>query len=387
MRTNFSLVMLFVTVLIFSIVTIDVNAQWTLPSTTEQQGIQYTTFENSDSSIKLDYPEGWTFAENSPSDIIFHPSDDNSKNTIIKLQVMPLQSKVLSLQPIVDATLKNKAETLNNFILLDSAPIPNEKISTHKLLYTYTDANNSRINQLDFGTLNNDKLYILSYIADSKKFYDYVDVADTMMFSLSKNLEQAALSKFIPELLKPVSDIAQPLGDPNADITLVEFADYRCPFCHKFHEESFDKIKTNFVDTGKVKYLFKDFVVNDRGEYKGSAQASMASYCAAEQGKYWDFLKETYKNFKPEPQHWVTLESLTQFANNIKIQDIEKFKNCVETKKYEDIIEKNKLLATSLGLTGTPSFAILKGDHLQTLMPGAIPYQVFESTFTALQSQ
>ena len=50
-----------------------------------------------------------------------------------------------------------------------------------------------------------------------------------------------------------------------------------------------------------IKFLYKDFVVNDRGAYKASNQTALASYCAAEQNKYWEFSKEIFNNFKPEP--------------------------------------------------------------------------------------
>lgn len=109
-------------------------------------------------------------------------------------------------------------------------------------------------------------------------------------------------------MLKPISENVNPLGDPNAKITLVEFADYRCPFYHKFHEQSFDKIVQNFVDKAMIKFLYKDFVVNDRGSYKGSFQTALASYCAAEQNKYWEFSNEIFNNFKPEPKQWITLD-------------------------------------------------------------------------------
>jgi len=384
----------------FSIITINVSAQWTIPSpdTAKMQESTFSTFENNNSNIKIDYPSNWIYKENSVSDIEFHPPAEaatkatqgpptEQSSPTIRLTVMPLQSNAVTINSIVDATLKDKSKNLENFLLLESALIPDSKDkSTHKLIYSYNGPDKSNIVQLDYGTVNDNNLYLLSFTADTKHFYDYVHVADRMMASLSDYSKQAALSKYIPQLLTPVSDMAKPLGDPNADVTLVEFADYRCPFCDKFHRESFDKIVTNFVDTGKVKFLFKDFVVNDRGAYKGSAQASVATYCAAEQGKYWELSNEIFKNFKPEPQHWITLDSLTQFAKNVQIQDIEKFKSCVESNKYNDIILKNKALATSLGLTGTPSFAILKGDKLQSILPGAIPYQVFESTLTALSA-
>ena len=205
-----------------------------------------------------------------------------------------------------------------------------------------------------------------------------------MIGSLSKYFTETSLTKFASEVGKPVSENVKPLGNEDADITFIEFADYRCPFCHKFHEETFDKVVTNIINTGKAKFLFKDFVVNDRGEYKGSMQAAVATHCAAEQGKYWEYSKEVFKNFKPEPQHWVTLDSLTTFANNTQIQDIGKFKSCVESNKYQNQIKESGSLAKQLGITGTPSFVVMKNNKIETVFPGAVPYEYFLKTLNAL---
>ena len=238
--------------------------------------------------------------------------------------------------------------------------------------------------QLDFGMINNNQLYLISFISNPSVYYDYLPIVDKMIGSVNKYFQEISLTQFVSELVKPVSENVKPLGNEDANITVIEFADYRCPFCHKFHEETLDKIVTNFINTGKAKYLFKDFVVNDRDEYKGSMQAAVASHCAAEQGKYWEYFNEIYKNFQPEPQHWVTLDSLVQFANNVQIQDIEKFKSCVESNKYQNQIQESGSLAKQLGITGTPSFVILKNDKIQTIFPGAAPYEYFEKTLNAL---
>lgn len=254
----------------------------------------------------------------------------------------------------------------------------------HKLVYAYTNSNNEQVMQLDFGMINNNQLYLFSFISSPLAYYNYIPTVDKMIGSLSKYFKETSLTKFASEIVKPVSENVKPLGNEDADITVIEFADYRCPFCHKFHEETFDKVVTNIIDTGKAKFLFKDFVVNDRGEYKGSMLAAVASHCAAEQGKYWEYLKEVFKNFKPEPLHWVTLDSLVQFANNTQIQDIGKFKSCVESNKYQNQIEGSGSLAKQLGITGTPSFVVMKNDKIQTIFPGAVPYEYFEKTLNAL---
>ena len=378
-----------VMILFSSFITINSSfAQWTIPNldSINSQKIIFSTYESNDSNLKIDYPSDWTLTENSSSNIEFRPQTTNeSGGELVKVSVIPLSSKSITMQSIVAETLKDKSNNLDNFQLQDTNIVPNlQNLPMHKLVYTYTNSNNEQVMQLDFGMINNNQLYLFSFISSPSVYYNYIPTVDKMIGSISKYFEEIALTKVASAVVKPVSENVKPLGNEDADITVIEFADYRCPFCHKFHEETFDKVVTNFINTGKTKYLFKDFVVNDRGEYKGSMQAAVASHCAAEQGKYWEYLKEVFKNFKPEPQHWVTLDSLVQFANNIQIQDIGKFKSCLESNKYQNQIQESGSLAKQLGITGTPSFVVLKNDKIETIFPGAVPYEFFEKTLNIL---
>src|ERR687898_860472 len=376
-----------VMMMLFSLLTIESFAEeWTIPNenSLSNQKINFSTYESNDSNLKIDYPSDWILTENSSSNIEFRPPT-SQLGELVKMDVIPLPSKSITLQSIVADTLKEKSNNLDNFQLQDTNIVPNlQNIPMHKLVYSYTNSNNEQVMQLDFGMINNNQLYLFSFISSPLAYYNYIPTVDKMIGSLSKYFKETSLTKFASEIVKPVSENVKPLGNEDADITLIDFADYRCPFCHKFHEETFDKVLTNLINTGKANYLFKDFVVNDRGEYKGSMQAAVASHCAAEQGKYWKYLKEIYKNFKPEPQHWVTLDSLVKFANNIQIQDIEKFKSCVESNKYQNQIQDSGSLAKQLGITGTPSFVVLKNDRIETIVPGALPYEYFEKTLNAL---
>ena len=370
-----------------SSLTINSFAQWTIPnldSLNKENTTTFSTYESNDSTLKIDYPSDWTLLENTPNEIEFHPQASESRE-LVQLRITPLASQSITMQFIVAETLKDKSNNLDNFQLQDSNMVPNaQNIPMHKLVYSYTNSNNEQVMQLDFGIINNNQLYLISFISNPSEYYNYIPTVDRMIGSVSKYFKEISLSKFASDLVKPVSENVKPLGKEDAAITFIEFADYRCLFCHKFHEETFDKILTNLINTGKAKYLFKDFVVNDRDDYKGSMQAAVASHCAAEQGKYWEYLKEIYKNFKPEPQHWINLDSLTKFANNVQIPEIEKFKSCVESNKYQNQIEASGLSAKKLGITGTPSFAILKNDQIETILPGAIPYESFEKTITAI---
>jgi protein-disulfide isomerase len=378
-------------IVLFSFLTIESFAQWTIPnvdSINNNNKINFSTYESNDSNLKIDYPSDWTLIENSSSNIEFRPQTTTSQSggEVVKMNIIPLSSKSITMQSIVAETLKDKSNNLDNFQLQDTNIVPNlQNIPMQKLVYTYTNSNNEQVMQLDFGMINNDQLYLFSFISSPSVYYNYIPTVDKMIGSLNKYFNEVALTKLASGIVKPVSENVNPLGNKDANITVIEFADYRCPFCHKFHQETFDKLVTNFINTGKAKYLFKDFVVNDRDEYKGSMQAAVASHCAAEEDKYWEYLKEIYKNFKPEPQHWVTLDSLVQFANNVQIQNIEKFKSCVESNKYQKQIEESGSLAKQLGITGTPSFVVMKNDKIQTTFPGAVPYEYFEKTLNALE--
>ena len=377
------------TIILFSFLNIESFAQWTIPSldSLNSQKINFSTYEKNNSNLKIDYPSNWILLENSSSNVEFRPPTSQSEGgVVVKMSVIPLPSKsTITMQSIVSETLKDKSNKLDNFQLQDTNIVPNlQNIPMHKLVYTYTDSNKERVMQLDFGMINNNQLYLFSFISSPSVYYNYIPTVDKMIGSLSKYFKETSLTKVASEVVKPVSENIKPLGKEDANITFVEFADYRCPFCHKFHEETFDKVVTDIINTGKAKFLFKDFVVNDRGEYKGSMQAAVASHCAAEQGKYWEYVKEVYKNFKPEHQHWVTLDSLVQFANNIQIQDIGKFKSCVESNKYQNQIQESGTLAKQLGITGTPSFVVMKNDKIETVFPGAVPYEYFVKTLNAL---
>ena len=372
--------------IMFSYLTIESFSLWTIPNsdTINNQKINFSTYESNDSNLKIDYPSDWILIENSSSSIEFRPQTSSQSGELVKMSVIPL-AKSITMQSIVAETLKDKSNTLDNFQLQDTNIVPNlQNIPMHKLVYSYTNSNNEQVMQLDFGMINNDQLYLFSFVSSPSVYYNYIPTVDKMIGSLSKYFTETSLTKFDSEVVKPVSENVKPLGNEDADITFIEFADYRCPFCHKFHEETFDKVVTNIINTGKAKFLFKDFVVNDRGEYKGSMQAAVATHCAAEQGKYWEYSKEVFKNFKPEPQHWVTLDSLITFANNIQIQDIGKFKSCVESNKYQNQIQESGSLAKQLGITGTPSFVVMKNDKIETTFPGAVPYEYFLKTLNAL---
>lgn len=175
------------------------------------------------------------------------------------------------------------------------------------------------------------------------------------------------------------------LGSPDAPVTMVEFGDYLCTYCHRFHEETKDQLVANYVNTGKVRFIFKDFPINDRLD-GGSSLAAQASYCAADQGRFWEFHDAVYDNWGGEKAGWVTKASMAEFAARAGVQDAGQFQSCLDSGKYADVVRANYDLARSLGLNGTPSFIILKEGAKPSLIPGAAPYSAFSQVIDQLSA-
>ena len=198
----------------------------------------------------------------------------------------------------------------------------------------------------------------------------------------NKNSE---LNDIFKKLTQPVIQNASALGSDTANITIVEFGDYKCQYCARFHRETKSQLIDNFVDTGQVKFMFKDFVVNDKPLDKQSTLAARASYCAADQGKYWQYHDEVYDNSKGEDVGWVTKEILNQFAQNVKVPDLMKFSECVDSQKYNDVVAQNNELARSLGVSATPTFLVIKQGRQPEGIVGAQPYNSFQEVISQLQ--
>jgi protein-disulfide isomerase len=204
-----------------------------------------------------------------------------------------------------------------------------------------------------------------------------------------KNNDQTARALLIREISNPTYTSAPALGSNKAKVTLVEFGDYQCHFCAAFQRDTKDRIIQNFVNTGQVRFLFKDFTINDKPGDKTSTLAAEASYCAADQGKYWQYHDEIYKNSKGEYIAWVTKDVLKQFASSVNVPDMKRFSDCLDSNNHSDIVEQNNNLASSFGLQATPSFILLsttKSQQEPLLIDGAQPYSVFQQAITKVQS-
>lgn len=165
------------------------------------------------------------------------------------------------------------------------------------------------------------------------------------------------------------------LGSSEAPITMVEFTDYQCPFCRQFHDTTFANLRKNYVDSGKLKIVIRDFPLVDI--HPNAMRAAEAAHCAGDQGKFLNMHDLLFT----DPNN-LSERGLIAYAEALKL-DVAKFRVCVQSERHKTEIQKDLQDALSLGLNGTPSFLIGRsgGSELSgTIIVGAQPLSVFETT-------
>ncbi|SVD23535.1 uncharacterized protein METZ01_LOCUS376389, partial [marine metagenome] len=170
--------------------------------------------------------------------------------------------------------------------------------------------------------------------------------------------------------LSVFTDNASPiLGNPNAPITMVEFGDYQCTFCSKFFHETENSIITNYVKTGKIKMLFKDYIILGQD----SMNAANAAHCANDQKLFWEYHSMLYNNWAGEDTGWADLAHLHEFANTLGL-DMDVFSTCMSDLKWNELVNLSSIDGQKLGVTGTPTFFVIDQNNDVIKIVGAQHY-------------
>lgn len=162
----------------------------------------------------------------------------------------------------------------------------------------------------------------------------------------------------VKEPAKPVNvDINgdQVLGSKDAKIVIVDFSDYQCPVSKYFTAQILSQLKTDYIDTGKIKYIFKDFPLN---MHKYAVYASLAAECAGQQGKYWEMHDMLFNS----QNEWASAEEkpdeiFKSYAKQLALNAV-KFETCYTSQETKDEIMEDKKIGTDLGVSGTPTLII-----------------------------
>ncbi|GAP08281.1 MAG TPA: DsbA family protein [Anaerolinea thermolimosa] len=204
---------------------------------------------------------------------------------------------------------------------------------------------------------------VLSYVLFSLPLRKQVNSLRIQLASAQAALEeQGAAPQQVKRYDVPLDN--DPIyGPANAPITIIEFSDYECPFCRKWHNEVWPRIKTEYGD--KVRLVYRDFPLY--GLHANAESAALAANCAGEQGKYWEYndaLFATTERFSRD-----TYELL---AAQLSL-DVASFKTCMDEERYQNEIQADYQYAAELGISSTPTFFI---NGLALV--GAQPYEVFK---------
>ena len=158
------------------------------------------------------------------------------------------------------------------------------------------------------------------------------------------------------------------IGDKNADITIVEFSDFECPYCGRFYSETLSSIEKNYIDAGKVRLYYMDFPLTEI--HPNAQKAAEAARCVREQKGDDGFWKMHNKLF--ENQQDLSIDNFKKWARELGVSG-SKFDECLDKGKYSSAVQDDSAYGQSLGVQGTPAFFI-NGK----LLSGAQPYSAFE---------
>jgi protein-disulfide isomerase len=177
----------------------------------------------------------------------------------------------------------------------------------------------------------------------------------------------------------PALDDAFAIGDPDAPVTIVEYTDFQCPFCSRYHEQSFDQIVANFVDTGQVRYVFKDFPLTNI--HPQAVAAAEAARCAGEQEARLPMYTQLFAAQGEWSGQADAADLFKQYAQELGL-DTAVFAECLDSGRMQAAIRADMEEAQQQGVTGTPAF-LMNGR----LMSGAQPYEIFERAINQLLAE
>ncbi|PIN79406.1 hypothetical protein COV16_04415 [Candidatus Woesearchaeota archaeon CG10_big_fil_rev_8_21_14_0_10_34_8] len=162
-------------------------------------------------------------------------------------------------------------------------------------------------------------------------------------------------------------------GEEDAPVTIIEYSDFQCPYCQRFYLQTLSSIEENYIDTGKVKIVFRHFPLSFHQNAQISAEAAE---CAGEQGMFWEMHDMLFENGSGDGTGLAQTD-IEGYAADLGL-DTATFSECLDSGKYTEKVQTDIKTGAAQGVKGTPGF-IVNG----VLVSGAQPYSVFEQVIEA----
>ena len=170
------------------------------------------------------------------------------------------------------------------------------------------------------------------------------------------------------------------IGDEDAPVTLVEFSDYQCPFCHRHYSQTFSQLKSNFIETGKLKYVFRDFPLNFHAD---ATPAAVAAECVRKQKGDAGYFAMHAKIFAGvETTGSIPRADLDRYASELST-NTSAFATCMADESMTNEVNADIAAGSQFGINGTPGFILTDGENSK-LISGAQPFAVFKKEIEAL---
>jgi protein-disulfide isomerase len=173
-------------------------------------------------------------------------------------------------------------------------------------------------------------------------------------------------------------------GSQSAKLVLIEFTDFQCPFCGRHFQQTSPQIARNYIDTGRVRYVVRDFPLESI--HKDALKAAEAAHCAGEHGQYWQMYERLFNG-----QNALTADHLPVHAGALGL-DVPSFKRCLDSDKYAAKIRQDLADAQQAGIRATPTFLLGVADpngssvKIVKMIAGAHPYAIFKEAIDSLLS-
>ena len=222
-----------------------------------------------------------------------------------------------------------------------------------------------------------------SYTSNLNSNQISVEDLDEAIAKLELKLLQNQLpTKQAAEPVKISIDNDPIIGNPDAPITIVEFSDFQCPFCARFHTQTLPSILEEYIEQGKVKLVFRDFPI--QSIHPNALPASVAAECANDQNKF----REMHDMLFEKQSEWNKLETtealslFSQYASDMQLNQ-EIFDSCLTSGKHISEIKKDLDDGKEYGVTGTPGFFVGNDQIGFVELKGAQPFESFKKVIDA----